>query len=197
MAARTWLNPGEEIVVDVRPHWTFLGRPLVAVVIVLAGAIAALAEKASGTFDGVLAVLVVLSLLWLVARYARWATTVMILTNERLVQRRGVLSRRVRELPLTQIGEVECRRRVRDRMLGSGDVMVTSVARGREVFEHLPRPNGIVKELHRQMDLAGRAPWSRSTSVPEQLGRLDDLRRQGAISQAEFDARRERLRGQW
>ncbi len=159
MAARTWLNPGEEIVVDVRPHWTFLGRPLVAVVVVLAGAIAAVAEKASGTLDGVLAVLAALALLWLVGRYARWATTAMILTNERLVQRRGVLSRRVRELPLSQIGEVECRRRVRDRLLGSGDVMVTSVSQGREVFEHLPRPNGIVRELHRQIDRAGRQRW--------------------------------------
>jgi hypothetical protein len=197
MAARTWLNPGEEIVADVRPHWTFLGRPLGAVVIVLAGAIAAVAEKAPGTLDGVLAVLVVLSLLWLVARYARWSTTAMIITTERLVQRRGVLSQRVRELQLSQIGEVECRRRVRDRLLGSGDVLITSAARGREVFEHLPRPNGIVKELHRQMERAARPGWGGAASVPEQLGRLDELRRRGAISQAEFDARRERLRGQW
>jgi uncharacterized membrane protein YdbT with pleckstrin-like domain len=194
MAARTWLNPGEEIVVDVRPHWTFLGRPLVAAVIVLAGAIAAVAEAAPGIVDAILAALVILSLLWLMARYARWATTAMILTNERLVQRRGVLSRRVRELPLTQIGEVECRRRVRDRMLGCGDVMVTSVSQGREVFEHLPRPSGIVKELHRQIERAGRG---RAAWEPEQLGRLDDLRRRGDISQAEFDARRQRLRGPW
>ncbi|MGI8751664.1 MAG: PH domain-containing protein [Acidimicrobiales bacterium] len=159
MAARTWLNPGEEIMVDVRPHWTFLGRPLVAAVVILAGAIAAVAGKAPGALDGVLAVLLVLSLLWLVARWARWATTALILTNERLVQRHGVLSRRVRELPLSQIGEVECRRRVRDRLLGSGDMMVTSVSQGREVFEHLPRPNGIVRELHRQIDRSGRPRW--------------------------------------
>ena len=197
MAARTWLNPGEEIVVDVRPHWTFLGRPLGVVVIVLAGAIAAVATQASGTLDGVLAVLVVLSLLWLVVRYARWATTAMVLTTERLVQRRGVLSRRVRELQLTQIGDVECRRRLRDRLLGSGDVVITSAARGREVFERLPRPNGIVRELHRQMERAGRPGWVGATSVPEELGRLDELRRRGAISQAEFDARRERLRRPW
>ncbi|MDQ2728818.1 MAG: PH domain-containing protein [Actinomycetota bacterium] len=197
MAARTWLNAGEEILVDVRPHWTFLGRPLVAAVVILAGAIAAVAGQAPGAVDGVLAVLLVLSLLWLVARYARWATTAMILTNERLVQRHGVLSRRVQELSLAQIGEVECRRRVRDRLLGSGDVMVTSASRGREVFEHLPRPNRIVKELHRQIDQSRRTGWGEEASVPHQLARLDDLRRRGAISQAEFDARRERLGGPW
>ncbi|MDQ6782118.1 MAG: PH domain-containing protein [Actinomycetota bacterium] len=197
MAAGTWLNPGEDIVVDVRPHWSFLGRPLVAVVVLLAGAIAAVARHAPGALDDVLAVLVILSLLWLVGRYARWATTAMILTNERLVQRRGVLSRRVRELPLAQIGEVDCRRRVWDRLLGSGDVVVTSVSAGREVFEHLPRPTGIVKELHRQIDLAGRARWDGAGSAAEQLGKLDDLRRRGAISQAEFDEHRERFLGQW
>jgi len=176
MSARTWLNPGEDIVVDVRPHWSFLGRPLIAVVVVLAGAIVAVTRHASRALDDVLAVLVVLSLLWLVGRYARWATTAMILTNERLVQRRGVLSRRVRELPLAQIGEVDCRRRV---------------------FEHLPRPNGIVKELHRQIDLAGRARWGGADSVAEQLGKLEDLRRRGSISQVEFDEHRERLLGPW
>ena len=159
MAARTWLNPGEEIVVNVCPHWTFLGRPLAAVVVILTGAIVAMAKGASPTVDALAAVLVAIALLWLIARYARWATTVMVLTTERLVQRRGVLGRRVRELPLTQIGEVVCRRRLRDRMLGSGDLVVTSVTQGQEVFDHLPRPTGIVRELHRQMDLARRPRW--------------------------------------
>ncbi len=182
---------------DVRPHWSFMGRQLVVVVAVLGGAIVAVAQKASGTIDGALAVVVVASLLWLVGRYARWATTVMILTNERLVQRRGVLGRRVRELPLTQIGEVDCRRRLRDRLLGSGDVVVTSVSQGREVFVHLPRPTGIVKELHQQMDRARRPGWDGPASMPDQLGKLEDLRRRGSISRAEFDAQRRRLLGPW
>lgn len=157
MAARTWLDPGEDIVVNVRPHWSFLGRPLVAVVVILAGAIAAVSQGLSGPLDSALAVGLGLGLAWLIARYARWATTVMILTNERLMHRHGVLRRRVRQLPLTEIGEVNCRRRLRDRLLGCGDVVVISVSQGRETFEHLSRPAAIAGELHRQMDLVRRS----------------------------------------
>ena len=36
------LNPGEQVVVDVVPHWKYLLRPAVVVILVLAGAIVAL-----------------------------------------------------------------------------------------------------------------------------------------------------------
>ena len=94
---------------------------------------------------------------------------------------------RRRGMPPEAPGPVARQRRRRDHLSGPG----------REVFEHLPRPNGIVRELHRQMERAGRPGWVGATSAPEELGRLDELRRRGAISQAEFDARRERLGRPW
>lgn len=199
MASSTWLNPGEKIVAEVRPHWSFLGRPLVAVVVMLSVGIAAVVEKVSQTFDTLLAVAMGVTLVWLMARYARWSTTVMTLTNERLVRRRGLFGRGLRDIPLTQIGEIDCRRRVRDRLMGSGDVVVTSASSGKEVFERLPRPTAVVRDLHRQVDLArrtGRAP-SGSLSPAEQLDHLEELRRRRAISQTEFENRRSQLRRTW
>ncbi len=39
------LNPGEQLAVDVRPHWKYLAGPALAMIIALAGAIAALVAQ--------------------------------------------------------------------------------------------------------------------------------------------------------
>jgi uncharacterized membrane protein YdbT with pleckstrin-like domain len=192
MAPRTWLNPGEEVVVHVRPHWSWLGRPLLAVVVVLAGAVAALAEQAPGVVDVGLAGLLGLTLLWLVLRYFRWSTTVMVVTDSRLLQRGGALGRRVRSLPLVQIADAHLRRRVRDRLIGTGDLVVTSVDGGREVFERVPRPGPVVRELQRQVE---RARAGTGPSAGHRLARLEQLWRRGAISRGQLEAERYRLGG--
>lgn len=190
MAPRTWLNPGEQVVVHVRPHWSFLGRPLVAVVVVLAGAVTALSEQAPGALDAALAGLVGLVLVWLLVRYARWSTTVMVITDSRLLQRGGMLGRRRRALALTHIGETRVRRRLRDRLIGTGDLVVTSVEGGQEVFKRVPRPVAVARELRRQVDRA----WDANGSG-QRLARLEQLWRQGAISREQLEAERYRLQG--
>lgn len=193
-----WLNPGEEIVVELRPHWSFLAGPVLAVVVVLAGAVTAASQGAPRVLDGIVGILVMATLVWLVVRYSRWSATVLVLTGDRLVQRSGFLSRRVREVPLAQVSEVDCRRRVRDRVIGTGRVVVTPVGAPPEVFDHVPRPTAIVRQLHRQTDLQRRRGWAGTgLSVPEQLERLDDLRRRGALSQTEFDDHKARLLQRW
>lgn len=192
MAPRTWLNPGEQVVVHVRPHWSFLGRPLVAGVIVFAGAVAALVEQAPATVDAILAGLLALALVWLVLRYARWSTTVMVVTDSRLLQRGGLLGRRRRVVPLLHISDARVRRRVRDRLIGTGDLVVTSVDGGREVFKRLPRPGAVVRELHRQVE---RARVGGASAFGHRLAHLEQLWRQGSITREQMEAERDRLLG--
>ncbi len=97
------LNPGEQLAVDVRPHWKYLAGPAFALIIVLAGAVAALVEDVPQWAELALAGLLVVCVLWLAARYARWATTSFAVTSERLVLRKGVLRRTSREIPPRQL----------------------------------------------------------------------------------------------
>src|ERR1700736_5171384 len=93
------LTDGEEVVVELRPHWVTLGWPLVTAVaaIVLAiGVVAAFPPIPIGVVY-LLVAIVVVAALWLAGRMVRWFTTSLVVTTSRIVQRSGVLSRRGRE----------------------------------------------------------------------------------------------------
>ena len=87
------LNPGEQVVLDVRPHWKYLDRPLFAATVVLAGACYAIVASVARWAAVALACALAVCLLWLVARYLRWAATSLVVTSQRLVLRKGVFGR--------------------------------------------------------------------------------------------------------
>ncbi len=92
---RRLLTEDEEVVVELRPHWAFLGRPLVVAVAVVALAIT-LAVNFSNAPVGVLYVLLALvtgSALWLAGRLVRWFASSLVVTNTRIIQRTGVFAR--------------------------------------------------------------------------------------------------------
>src|SRR3984893_16148958 len=67
------LNEGEEVVLDLRPHWWYLSGPIALVVVAL---IATIASRVAGLADVLSLVLVAalfVSLVMLLARYAKWA----------------------------------------------------------------------------------------------------------------------------
>ena len=105
---RRLLTEGEEVVVELRPHWAFLGWPLVATAAAVALAVGidvAFPHAPAGVGDVLLGVFAVAAL-WLAGRTLRWVTTSLVLTTTRLVQRSGVLGRRALELRLERINEL-------------------------------------------------------------------------------------------
>ncbi len=193
------LNEGEEVVLDLHPHWWFLTAPVAAVVVVLVATIAAAAASAPTWAVIALAAVLVIAVIWLLARYARWATTSLVLTNHRLVHRTGIIAKSGVEIPLDHINDISYRQTIFERMIGAGDVVVESAGKtSQEVFEDLPKPGRIQNEIYRQIEagknrLADRMAGRRELSLPEQLEKLDELRRRGVITQAEFDAKKAQL----
>ena len=125
MAARSLvLNPGEEVVVDVRPHWWYLAGPVATVVIVIAGAVAAGIDSAPTWAIWIVLVVLGLALIWLVARYIRWASTRLLVTTTRLIERRGIISRRGREIPLSALTDISYRQTIFAYPSGGGSYIV-------------------------------------------------------------------------
>jgi uncharacterized membrane protein YdbT with pleckstrin-like domain len=204
MAPRSFvLNPGEEVVVDVRPHWWYLAGPVATVVVVIAGAAAAGIESAPTWAIWAVLVVLGLALIWLVARYIRWASTRLLVTNTRLIERRGIISRRGREIPLSALTDISYRQTIFDRIIGAGDVLLESAGRdSQEVFPDLPHPARIHNEIYMQMDRARQAQFSNSgsapapapgASIPTQIEQLDSLRQRGLITDAEFETKKAQL----
>jgi membrane protein YdbS with pleckstrin-like domain len=193
------LNEGEEIILDLRPHWWYLSGPVSVVVVVLAGTIAAYAASAPRAVSIALVVVLIVSLGWLLRRYARWATTSFVLTSHRLIHRSGVVAKQGREIPLDHINDISYKQTVFDRIIRAGDLVIESAGeRGQEVFPDLPKPGLIQNEIYRQIDagkarMADRMAGRRELSIPEQIEKLDELRGRGVLTQAEFDAKKAQL----
>jgi membrane protein YdbS with pleckstrin-like domain len=144
------LNPGERVAVDVVPHWKYLARPVVAVGLAVAGAVAALHYQPPRWAELAIAGVVVLALLWLLARYLGWVTTSFVVTNQRLILRKGVLRRSGREILIDRLTDITYKQTLTDRLLRCGDILLDSPGReGREVLVDLPRPIRIQNEICR------------------------------------------------
>jgi uncharacterized membrane protein YdbT with pleckstrin-like domain len=196
---RRLLNEGEEIVLDLRPHWWFLSGPIAALAIAVVVAIAALVVDVASVLKLATAVLLLAALAWFGTRYLRWTTTNFVLTSDRLIYRSGVLAKHGKEIPLERINDISFHQSIFERIIGAGDLMIESGGeRGQQHFSDIRRPAHVQNEIYRQIERARAREADRQVrghepTVLEQLEKLDELRQRGIISQAEFDAKKTQL----
>ncbi len=229
---RRQLTEGEQVVEELRPHWSALGWPLPALALVLAALVALVVAWASAPSALVIGLLVLAGLcaLWLAGRGLRWWRTNLVVTTGRLIQRSGVVARHGVDVRLERVNEISYRQSMVQRLMGTGRLFV-SVGGDRGVigFDHVRHPALLARAVHEQIaaltdppvDSRGfvasnpdsrpvpapaartgddtppagtvLAPHTVHRSVAQQLIELDELRRRGLLTEAEFAERRGRL----
>jgi uncharacterized membrane protein YdbT with pleckstrin-like domain len=206
------LNDGEEIALDLRPHWWFFskhiatGIPLFIVVTLI------LANTTKGTEKALFAIWAIFAIAWagwLVLKYFEWNFTHFVVTDDRVIYRTGVLSKRGVEIPMERINNINFHQGMFERLIGAGDLDIESAGKdGQSHFDDVWHPDGVQQELYRQMESNAkkRASWGNPVpmsaaapaapappSVPEQLQQLADLRDKGVITVAEFETKKAQL----
>lgn len=198
---RKLLNDHEDIVLDLKPHWWFLSKPVICVLLgVAASVILMLNLEGDLSFAALVPLgLTVVSLLWLVVRFLQWNTTSFVVTTERLVHRYGVLAKSGLEIPLERVQNIAFAQSVFERMLRSGDLLIESGGEGgQQRFSDIRSPSMVQNVIYRQIEAAqgrdhDRMAGRRELSIPEQLDKLDELRQRGVLSEAEFQAQKTKL----
>lgn len=192
------LNPGEQVVFDLHPHWWyFVGLALSGVLILAATLVAPTFLPSTGQIRGIvgygLLALGALWLVWFLIRFLAWRTTHFVLTSDRLIFRSGILGRQGREIPLERVNDLSFHQSIFERLVGTGDLMIESAGqRGQDTFSRIPHPDRAQNMIYTAMEanrhrVAGPAgPDGTSTSIPAQIAALAALRDQGTISDAEF-----------
>ncbi|HEX5366614.1 MAG TPA: PH domain-containing protein [Acidimicrobiales bacterium] len=210
---RKLLNDGEDIALDLNPHWWFVTPPAAAVVgSVVLGAVVWSTTDVAGLQVAV-GVLIIACLVWFGLRYARWVTTNFVVTTDRLVYRHGVLTKHGIEIPLDRVNTVFFRQSLFERVLGSGDLVIESAGEmGRQAFSNVRNPSAVQNEIYRQIEANENRKFDRmgtsavtgdvaaaaaaappASSIAAQIRELDGLRRQGLLSEAEFAAKKQQL----
>jgi uncharacterized membrane protein YdbT with pleckstrin-like domain len=123
-ASRLQLLPGENLLVEVRPHWSYLTAPLAvsAVVIAIGVALDVAIPHTSVALHWVEGLVVAVPCLWLAVRVVRWRNTRVVLTSMRIIELWGVLSRQQAETMLAHVASVTVVQTMVGRIIGSGRI---------------------------------------------------------------------------
>ncbi len=119
---RLSLLPGEKVLLDLKPHWSFLTAPLLVSLAAIAVGVAldVGVPHTSVPVHWVEGAVVAVPCAWLVVRVVRWRTTSLVVTSHRLVEQWGVTVRRHAETDLSQIASVEAVQSLVRRIVGTG-----------------------------------------------------------------------------
>lgn len=198
------LNDGEEISLDIHPHWWFFAKSVAALVvmgILFLWAFAALGD--GGWQDALtlaLGVLALASLVWVGIRWLMWRTTHFVITSDRVIARSGVLAKRGIEIPLERVNNISFAQSIFERVIKAGDLLIESGGEdGQQRFTDIRRPDEVQNLIQAQMDENERRTYSAmgtaltSNDVATQLEKLEGLRDRGSISAEDFEAEKRRL----
>ena len=194
------LIEGEELVMDLRPHWIALVMPAVATVAAFAVMLVLYRAFDEPILDNVVGIAGTLFLLaYPVRKLVAWLTSHFVVTSDRIIHRRGFIAKYSMEVPLEAINDVRFEQGIVDRIIGAGTLVVQSASEaGRQVFDHIRKPEEVQRtiyhqgELNQQRMVSGRGASPSSTS---ELERLADLRARGVLTEEEFQAQKRRLLG--
>jgi len=152
------LSDGEEIVLDLHPHWGRLFLPVLVLLLacLLAGFGVALIPKGGGQQieRWILIAIAAVVVIWrTILPYLRWLTTKYVLTTDRLIIRSGIMARHGRDIPLNRINDVSFSETVLERMLRSGTLVVESAGdNGQISLTDVPKVEHVQREVYRMVD---------------------------------------------
>lgn len=199
------LNDGEEIVLDRKPHWIFVAPSFVVGGIVVAIAVAALANDINNIFQMAALILLALTALFILLRYLTWTSTNFVVTTDRVVFRAGIFAKRGMEIPLERVNNIATNQTIVERLLGAGDLVIESGGEdGKQVFYDVVRPFEVANLIHAERENAasrdrhdsgprGGGGVGRTLSVPEQLEKLAALLQQGMLTPAEYEMQKSKI----
>jgi uncharacterized membrane protein YdbT with pleckstrin-like domain len=198
---RRLLAEGEELVLDLRPHWIGLVWPLTEIALDVAGVALILVYMPDAWATWVrwlvVAVGAGLVLVSAIPKIVAWATSHFVVTTDRVIHREGWFAKRSMEIPLENISDVRFSQSVFERLIGGGDLVLESAGEfGQQSFTNIRRPESVQKTIY-EMNEANLRRSQGAAGVPaslaDELAKLDRLRDEGLLSDGEFEAQKARL----
>ena len=161
---------------------------------------------------GATAVAVVLLIMYSVRGIVSWATSHFVVTSDRVIHREGWIAKRSMEIPLEAINDVRFHQGVFERMIGAGDLIISSASEfGPPGLRRHPQPGGgpeddlppgraeqgahVPRRPPRRDPASPPATTPAAASTTGELERLAELRDRGVLTEAEFQNQKKKVLG--
>ncbi|HVD71250.1 MAG TPA: PH domain-containing protein [Actinomycetota bacterium] len=206
---RKLLIPGEQLVLELRPHPVALGLAALGTIgaLILAGWLSVKVFD-DGVMQGIVWIaLIVFLVLYPIRKLVWWLTSDFVVTSSRVIHREGFIAKRSMEIPLDKINDVRFEQGIFERMVGAGTLVIQSASEsGRNEFKFIRHPEEVQRTIYHESEAdqtrtvqRATPPPSATTGAPStttELERLADLRARGVLTEEEFQAQKARILGQ-
>ena len=196
------LGQNERILLRARKHWSVLfGNIALEIVLVIALIVAVFALLPLVAFPvaplGFFLVLV--PLVGMARDFLVWYNRQYIVTNRRVIQTAGIFSKDVVDSSLEKVNDVKMSQSFWGRLFDYGDVEILTASEvGANVFRSIGEPikfkTAMLNAKERLgFDEIGAQAVQATNDIPFLIASLDDLRKKGVISEAEFQQKKTEL----
>ena len=196
------LGENEQILLRARKHWSVLfGNIVLEIFLIIALIVISFILLPLVAFPvmplGLL--LVIVPLIGMVRDVLIWYNRQYIVTNRRVIQTAGVFSKDVVDSSLEKVNDVKLSQSFWGRMFDYGDIEILTASEvGANVFRSIGGPiefkTAMLNAKERMgYDEMGVRPQLLEEDVPTLIAKLDGLRKQGIISEEEFQQKKAEL----
>ena len=193
------LGQNERIVLATRQHWFVLfSNILLEIVLTLVLIVGVSAAVTVNPLAGFGYILVLVPLIGMLRDILIWRNREYIVTNRRVIQINGVFSKDVVDSSLEKVNDVKMNQSFFGRMFGYGDIeILTASETGDNLFRRIGDPikfKTAMLNSKEKLGYEGMSPQpQRADDIPAQIAELDKLRKQGIVTEAEFQAKKKEL----
>lgn len=193
------LGQNERIVLVTRQHWFLLFSnillEIILTVLLIAGIFAAtpFIPFAAAGF-----ILVLVPLIGMLRDILVWYNREYIVTNRRVIQISGVLSKNVVDSSLEKVNDVKMSQSFFGRVFDYGDVeILTASETGDNLFKRIGDPIKFKTAMLNAKEKLGfddvGVERGRDDDIPSMIAKLDELRKKGIVSEEEFQKKKAEL----
>jgi len=193
------LGENERILLVTRQHWFVLFSnillEILLIVLLIVGVSAAAVVNPQAGFGFVL---VLVPLIGMLRDILIWSNREYIVTNRRVVQISGVFSKDVVDSSLEKVNDVKMSQSFFGRLFDYGDVEILTASEiGVNLFKRIGDPvkfKTAMLNAKEKLGYEGTGAHVRlADDIPAQIAELDELRKQGIVTEAEFQAKKREL----
>ena len=193
------LGENERILLVTRQHWFVLFSnillEILLIVLLIVGVSAAAVVNPQAGFGFIL---VLVPLIGMLRDILIWSNREYIVTNRRVVQISGVFSKDVVDSSLEKVNDVKMSQSFFGRLFDYGDVEILTASEiGVNLFKRIGDPvkfKTAMLNAKEKLGYEGTGAHVRpADDIPAQIAELDELRKQGIVTEAEFQAKKKEL----